>query len=124
MHWRRVRPAVRQGLPVRLFALAGRVAVLWATDDGRHAISVIGRPGLVYKSGPGSIAAEANGLWLTTRTPSGTPTGTLTRLNRALQVVTPRAVTVNRALAKPERVWADGTTVVGSHRRVAFAGVL
>ncbi len=111
IRWRRVRPAVRQGAPVRLFPLAGGVAVLWATDDGRHAIAFAGRARPVYKARPGSIAAQANGLWLTTSTPSGIPTGTLIRLNRELQVVTPRAITVDRALAKPEQVWADGTTV-------------
>lgn len=111
LHWQRASPAVRQGFPVKLFPLSGRVAVLWATDNGRHAISFPGRARPVYRPGPGSTAAEGNGLWLTTSTPNGTPAGTLTRLNQRLQVVTPRAITVNPVLAIPRQVWADGTTV-------------
>ena len=61
-------PAVRQGHPVRIFPLAHHVAVLWDTDVGRAAISVLGRPGLVYRHGLRFIAAEGGDLWVTANT--------------------------------------------------------
>jgi hypothetical protein len=111
LRWRRVSPAVRQGFPTELFPLAGRVAVVWVTDTGRHAISFAGRPRPVYRARASSIAAEANGLWLTTGELNATSTGALIRLDAGLHLVTPPAITGNMALALPERVWAEGTTL-------------
>jgi hypothetical protein len=111
LRWRRVSPAVRQGFPTELFPLAGRVAVLWVTDAGRHAISFAGRARPDYSARASSVAVEANGLWLTTSNLNGTPAGTLIRLDAGLRVVTPAAITQNPVLAHPTQVWATGTTV-------------
>jgi hypothetical protein len=111
LRWWRVSPAVRQGFPTELFPLAGRVAVLWVTDTGRHAISFAGSARPVYSARASSVAAEANGLWLTTSKLNGTPTGSLIRLDSGLRVVTPPAITENPVVAHPAQIWADGTTV-------------
>ncbi len=111
VRWRRFTPAVRQGFPTELFPLAGRVAVGWVTDDGRHAISIPGRARPVYRARVSSIAAESNGLWLTTVQLNDTSAGHLIRLDAELRLVTPPAITENRVLAHAERVWAEGTTV-------------
>ena len=111
LRWRRASPAVRQGFPTELFPLSGRIAVLWVTDSGRHAISFAGRAHPVYRARASYIAAESNGLWLITSKLSGAPTGPLVRLDRGLHVATPRAVTENPILTHPAQVWAEGTAV-------------
>ncbi len=96
---------------MRIFPLAHHVAVLWDTDVGRAAISVLGRPGLVYRHGLRSIAAEGGGLWVATNTQAGAGSEALIRLDQSLRVVTPGAVAANPVLARPEDVLAYGSTV-------------
>jgi hypothetical protein len=102
-----------------LARLAGQIAVL----QGDHAhptnlrIVLAGQHGVVFDPGAGvninSMVGGGNGLWITTGyQPTGPSTGAVIHLNDRLQVVTPRSISENSALAFPEQVWTAGDTVV------------
>jgi hypothetical protein len=100
--------------------LAGRIAVLQNNNTGHYRIVLAGlgrRP--AFDSGSGvsinSMASDGTSLWITTGPLGAAPMSTaVIRLNDRLQVVTPRSISNNPALAFPERVWATGNTVVVS----------
>ena len=114
------------GLPVDHGYIAGqftqpgeRIAVLQPTNAGNDRIVVAGQRHKNFSPRPGvsinSLAGGGNGWWITTGPLSSAPVSTaVIRLNDRLQVVTPRSISNNPALAFPERVWATGNTVVVS----------
>ena len=97
--------------------LAGRVAALQESNNGRSRIVIAGQHGPVFEPGSGvsinSMASGGNGLWVTTGPQASGPQAVI-RLNDLLQVVTPHSIGSNPALAFPEQVWASGSTVVVS----------
>ncbi len=108
------------GYAAGIFArLAGHVAVLQENKTQGYRIVLAGQPGQVFDPGAGvninSMGGGGSGLWITTGfQPTGPSTGAVIRLNDRLQVVTPRSVSKNPALAFPAQVWATGDTVVAT----------
>lgn len=99
--------------------LAGRVAALQENKIQDYRIVLAGRHGPVFDPGAGvninSMAGGGNGLWITTGPqPTGPSTGSVIRLNDRLQVVTPRSISKNPALAFPAQIWTTGNTVVAT----------
>jgi hypothetical protein len=103
-----------------IFALlAGHVAVLQENKTQGYRIVLAGQPGPVFAPGAGvninSMAGGGTGLWITTGfQPTGPSTGAVIRLNDRLQVVTPRSISKNPALAFPAQIWTTGNTVVAT----------
>ena len=82
-------------------------------------IVLAGPRGPVFDPGAGvtinSMAGGGGGLWITTGSqPAGPSTGAVIRLNDRLQVVTPRSISKNPALAFPAQIWTTGDTVVAT----------
>jgi len=99
--------------------LAGRIAVLQNNNTGHYRIVLAGLGRPAFESGSGvsinSMASDGTSLWITTGPLGAAPMSTaVIRLNDRLQVVTPRSISNNPALASPEMVWATGSTVVAS----------
>jgi hypothetical protein len=99
--------------------LAGHVAALQENKTQGERIVLAARPGQVFNPGAtvniGSMTGGGNGLWITTGPRAYSPTiGAVIRLNDRLQVVTPRSISKNPALAFTEQAWATGNTVVVS----------
>lgn len=99
--------------------LAGRIAVLQNNNTGHYRIVLAGLGRPAFESGSGvsinSMASDGTSLWITTGPLGAAPMSTaVIRLNDRLQVVTPRSISNNPALAFPEMVWATGNTVVVS----------
>jgi hypothetical protein len=99
--------------------LAGRIAVLQNSNTGHYRIVLAGLGRPAFESGSGvsinSMASDGTSLWITTGPLGAAPMSTaVIRLNDRLQVVTPRSISNNPALAFPEMVWATGNTVVVS----------
>ena len=106
----------RAGGTVGFARLAGRVALLQTDAMRNYRIVFAGTGGPVFWPGAdvtiNSMAADGNGLWITTSTPAtSASTGGVVRLNDQLDVVTPRSLRSSTALAFPEGVWAAGDTV-------------
>jgi hypothetical protein len=104
---------------VEFARLAGRIAVLQNNNTGHYRIVLAGPGRPAFESGSGvsinSMASDGTSLWITTGPLGAAPMSTaVIRLNDRLQVVTPRSVSNNPALAFPEMVWATGNTVVVS----------
>jgi hypothetical protein len=99
--------------------LAGRIAVLQNNNTGHYRIVLAGPGRPAFDPGSGvsinSMASDGTSLWITTGPLGAAPMSTaVIRLNDRLQVVTPRSISTNTALAFPQRVWATGNTVVVS----------
>jgi hypothetical protein len=99
-----------------LTPIAGRVAAQVTDGDGGHSHLVIaGQPALTFGGRPdqqvGYVAAEDDGLWVTTGTNSDPNVGPLARLSPALRVITPPAVKTNPILRQSEQVWTEARTV-------------
>lgn len=104
---------------VEFARLAGRIAVLQNNNTGHYRIVLAGLGRPAFESGSGvsinSMASDGTSLWITTGPLGAAPMSTaVIRLNDRLQVVTPRSISNNPALAFPEMVWATGNTVVVS----------
>ena len=104
---------------VEFARLAGRIAVLQNNNTGHYRIVLAGLGRPAFDSGSGvsinSMASDGTSLWITTGPLGAAPMSTaVIRLNDRLQVVTPRSISNNPALAFPERLWATGNTVVVS----------
>lgn len=104
---------------VEFARLAGRIAVLQNNNTGHYRIVLAGLGRPAFESGSGvsinSMASGGTSLWITTGPLGAAPMSTaVIRLNDRLQVVTPRSISNNPALAFPEMVWATGNTVVVS----------
>jgi len=104
---------------VEFARLAGRIAVLQNNNTGHYRIVLAGLGRPAFESGSGvsinSMASDGTSLWITTGPLGAAPRSTaVIRLNDRLQVVTPRSISNNPALAFPEMVWATGNTVVVS----------
>jgi hypothetical protein len=104
---------------VKFARLAGRIAVLQNNNTGHYRIVLAGLSRSAFESGSGvsinSMASDGTSLWITTGPLGAAPMSTaVIRLNDRLQVVTPRSISNNPALAFPEMVWATGNTVVVS----------
>jgi hypothetical protein len=104
---------------VEFARLAGRIAVLQNNNTGHYRIVLAGLSRPAFDSGSGvsinSMASDGTSLWITTGPLGAAPMSTaVIRLNDRLQVVTPRSISNNPALAFPERLWATGNTVVVS----------
>jgi hypothetical protein len=97
--------------------LAGRVAVLQEDSFQDLRIVLAGPHGPVFDPGVGvnikAMAGGGNGLWITTGPqPTGPSTGAVIRLNDRLQLVTPRSISKNPALAFPAQIWTTANTVL------------
>ncbi len=96
---------------------AGRLAALQESNYGQFRIVLAGQHGPVFDPGSGvninSMVSGGNGLWITTGPQASGPQAVI-RLNDRLQVVTPRSISKNPALAFPEQAWASGNTVMVS----------
>ena len=104
---------------VEFARLAGRIAVLQNNNTGHYRIVLAGLGRPAFESGSGvsinSMASDGTSLWITTGPLGAAPMSTaVIRLNDRLQVVTPRSISNNPALAFPEMVWATGNTIVVS----------
>ena len=104
---------------VEFARLAGRIAVLQNNNTGHYRIVLAGLGRPAFESGSGvsinSMASDGTSLWITTGPLGAAPRSTaVIRLNDRLQVVTPRSISNNPALAFPEMVWATGNTVLVS----------
>jgi hypothetical protein len=104
---------------VEFARLAGRIAVLQNNNTGHYRIVLAGLGRPAFESGSGvsinSMASDGTSLWITIGPLGAAPMSTaVIRLNDRLQVVTPRSISNNPALAFPEMVWATGSTIVVS----------
>ena len=116
----------RAGGTVGYARLGDHVALLQADAIRNYRIVFAGTGGPVFQPGTGvtinSMAASGNSLWITTSTPAtSASTGGVVRLNKQLDVVTPRSLRSSTALAFPQRVWATGDTVWGTTQSNARA---
>jgi hypothetical protein len=105
------------GGAVILARLAGRVAALQEDSIQDLRIVLAGAHGPVFDPGAGvnikAMAGGGNGLWITTGPqPAGPSTGAVIRLDDRLQVVTPRSISNNPALAFPAQIWTTADTVL------------
>jgi hypothetical protein len=107
------------GYGVEFARFAGRVAAMQENSGQDLRIVLVGLRGAVFDPGADvnikAMAGGGNSLWITTGPqPAGPSTGAVIRLNDRLQVVTPRSISQDPALAFPAQIWTTGETVVAT----------